>query len=75
MAWLYFALGFWSAMVLMATVKIIENWLLDRQAALIAAAPELLQALHNLVKMTEDGDLTSIELDEAKAVIAKAEGR
>jgi hypothetical protein len=39
--------------------------------AVIAA--ELLSALTTLLKMVEDGDWTTVELDEARAVIAKAE--
>ena len=41
-------------------------------AALIAAAPELLEALTNLLKMVEDGDYTTIELNEARQAIASA---
>ena len=42
---------------------------------LIAAAPDLLSALGMLVKMIEDDDWTTVELDEAREAIAKAEGR
>lgn len=44
-------------------------------AHLIAAAPELLQCLETLLKMVEDGDYTTIELNSARAAIAKATGR
>ena len=39
------------------------------------SAPELLRTLTTLVKMVEDGDWTDIELNEARAAIARAEGR
>ena len=45
-----------------------------KDARLIIAAPKLLQSLIDIVKMVEDGDLTTIELDEAKATIAEAGG-
>ena len=44
-------------------------------ARLIAAAPDLLAALETLTKMVEDGDWTTVELNDARAAIAKAEGR
>lgn len=49
----------------------------DRKAnaRLIASAPELLQSLITLVKMTEDDDLTTEEINVAKRLIARAEGR
>ena len=43
-------------------------------AALVAAAPAMYEALGNLLKMVEDGDYTTIELNEARAAIAQAEG-
>ena len=46
----------------------------DANARLIAAAPDLLSALGMLVKMIEDDDWTTVELDEAREAIAKAEG-
>lgn len=36
---------------------------------------ELLKALRNLLKMVEDGDYTTVELSEARAAIAQAEGK
>lgn len=45
-----------------------------RDAAIVAAAPDLLDALQMLLKMTEDGDVTTVELNEARAAIAKAKG-
>ncbi len=44
-------------------------------AFLIACAPELLQILEVLLKMYEDGDVTTVELDEARAIIRKAKGQ
>lgn len=49
-----------------------DNLTADANARLIAAAPELLQCLITLVKMVEDGDLTTTELNEARAAILKA---
>lgn len=44
-------------------------------AHLIAAAPAMYEALTNLLKMVEDGDYTTIELNEARAALAQAEGK
>jgi hypothetical protein len=38
-------------------------------ARLLAAAPRLLDKLTTLTKMAKDGDLTTVELDEATALI------
>jgi hypothetical protein len=43
-------------------------------ARLMIAAPQLLQAAANVLKMLEDGDITTVELDELRAAIAYAEG-
>lgn len=56
----------------------IEKWIyvdeIDPPDPLITAAPDLLAALETLVKMAEDGDWTTVELEEARAAIAKARG-
>lgn len=44
----------------------------EANARLISAAPDLLSALTILLKMIEDGDFTTLELNEARAAIAKA---
>ena len=43
-------------------------------ARLISAAPDLLIALETLTEMVADGDWTTVELNEARAAIAKAKG-
>lgn len=55
-------------------VKDLDNSLFARLGSLIAAAPDLLRCLGVLVKMVEDGDWTTIELDEARAAIKAAQG-
>ena len=55
------------------------NDLLSRDEAqanmtLLKAAPAMYEALGNLLKMVEDGDYTTIELNEARAALAQAEG-
>ena len=45
-----------------------------QNAPIIAAAPAMYEALGNLLKMVEDGDYTTIELNEARAALAQAEG-
>ena len=40
-----------------------------------AAAPELLEALRNMIDMVTDNRTHGIEIDRAVEVIAKAEGR
>lgn len=61
------------------TVRAPEGWLIcetssDANARLIAAAPDLLQALKRLVARV-DPDYTEVETLEAKAAIDKALGR
>ena len=46
----------------------------EADARLFAAAPAMYEALGNLLKMVEDGDYTTIELNEARAALAQAEG-
>ncbi len=48
---------------------------MNANAHLIAAAPAMYEALGNLLKMVEDGDYTTIELNEARAALAQAEGK
>lgn len=49
-------------------------WEADANARLIAAAPELLSSLETVLKMAADGDLTTVEINEARAIVAKAKG-
>ena len=58
----------------------VSAWWVDTESArhnahLIAAAPAMYEALGNLLKMVEDGDYTTIELNEARAALAQAEGK
>lgn len=46
-----------------------------KAAALEASVCELRSALGVVVKMTEDGDLTTVELDEARTALANAKAR
>lgn len=48
-----------------------ECWT-EADANLISAVPELLAALECLLKFVEDGDVTTNEIDQARAAIAKA---
>ena len=43
-------------------------------ARLIAEAPAMKQTIINLLKMTEDGDITTVELEEARALLARIDG-
>ena len=47
----------------------------EKCARLLAAAPELLEALKELIRIRENGDvINSSDLDSARAIVAKAEG-
>ena len=46
----------------------------ENNASLIAAAPEILEALDSMVDMVEEGLYTYDVIDEAKAAIKKARG-
>jgi len=46
----------------------------EANARLIAAAPEMYEAVATLVRMVTDGDWTTVELNEARALLARVEG-
>lgn len=46
----------------------------DRNAFLLASAPALYAALSTLLKMVEDDDWTTVELNEARTALALARG-
>lgn len=47
---------------------------LKAEAALVAAAPDLLEALENVLNQYREGKLSSADLKAARAVVAKAKG-
>ena len=52
-----------------------DQWLLtEADANLIAAAPELLEALKSIVQWVEQGDYEESFLSDARAAIARARG-
>lgn len=64
----------YNSEVIAADGSEVTTILKEQDARLIAAAPDMLQALYECIAWFEDNEIDCIALDEARAAIAKAKG-